>query len=158
MADYRERMVTLAREYQWASGALIGLGSGVLLQRLLEALPALRVVGVDHFVRADRKRRIQRTISARFSDRCVIIEEKSVAAASRVKDSVLDFVWLDAGHKFGCVRADLRAWWPKLRSGGWFGGHDFSDEYPGVVSAVTERFGPTLVVEPEHALWSAIRI
>jgi len=31
-----------------------------------------------------------------------------------VADEGLDFVYLDAGHSYGSVKADLEAWYPKL--------------------------------------------
>merc|ERR1711907_912810 len=37
----------------------------------------------------------------------------------------------DARHDFAGVVADIRAWWPKVRMGGIFAGHDFVDgEFP----------------------------
>jgi len=149
---YRECMVELVSSSDWQRGALVGLGSGALLVMLLESASTLHIIGVDHFVRIDRRQRICSAVSAQYSDRCVIIEAKSAQAAAGVGDRSLDFVWIDAGHKYGCVRADLRAWWPKVRSGGWFGGHDFCPDYPGVMQAVEEKFGQ-VSVSSEH-VWS----
>jgi len=51
----------------------------------------------------------------------------SADAAATVTDGSLDFVYLDARHDFRGVFADMTAWWPKLRRGGVFAGHDFCD-------------------------------
>ncbi len=36
-----------------------------------------------------------------------------------------DFIYLDANHSTPAVRADLEAWWPKLKPGGIISGHDY---------------------------------
>lgn len=52
----------------------------------------------------------------------------------------LDFVFIDADHSYGSVRADIAAWLPKVKSGGIIAGHDFAPEFPGVIQAVSEAF------------------
>jgi len=34
---------------------------------------------------------------------------------------------LDAGHDLDSIRADLWSWWPKVRRGGMFSGHDYTN-------------------------------
>jgi hypothetical protein len=51
----------------------------------------------------------------------------SLDAALFFDDVSLDFVYLDANHAFEAVWNDLNAWFPKLKSGGVFAGHDFLD-------------------------------
>ncbi len=72
-----------------------------------------------------------------------MVQATSVGASRQFVDGSLDFVFLDADHEYDAVTADIAAWWPKIRHGGILAGHDFSDEYPGVQRAVTERFGLT---------------
>ena len=57
----------------------------------------------------------------------------------RYKDSSLDFVFLDASHTYEDVKADIQAWKPKIKKGGYLGGHDFQIDFPGVVQAVQEE-------------------
>jgi SAM-dependent methyltransferase len=65
-----------------------------------------------------------------------------VAAGQFARESV-DFIWLDACHDYASVKRDIDAWWPVLKPGGVFGGHDYDLwNYPGVVAAVHEKFGP----------------
>lgn len=59
----------------------------------------------------------------------------SVMAAASFDDQSLDLIFLDARHKFEDVSRDLAAWWPKLRRGGLFAGHDYTYS-PGVRAAV----------------------
>jgi len=49
----------------------------------------------------------------------------------------IDVLHIDAGHDYRSVMADLEAWWPLLRSGGWLVGDDYLDtgEWPEVKAA-----------------------
>ncbi len=67
------------------------------------------------------------------------IYRTSVEAASLFTPASLDFVYLDGDHSYESVKADIAAWWPKVRLGGYFGGHDFDDLQ--VKKAVTELTG-----------------
>ena len=44
-----------------------------------------------------------------------------------MKDGSLDFVYIDGLHDFGSVKQDIAAWWPKVKVGGFIGGHDYHD-------------------------------
>ena len=63
----------------------------------------------------------------------------SVKGAELYEDESLDFVFIDAGHLYHEVIADMNAWYPKVKSGGIFSGHDY---WPGswdtVVNAVND--------------------
>ena len=59
----------------------------------------------------------------------------------------LDLVMIDGEHDESSVAGDIKAWAPKVRKGGWLSGHDYSAEWPGVVSAVDLAYpGRTIVV------------
>ena len=80
------------------------------------------------------KRRVQ------FANgRAVIKRMRSVEAALDV-DKV-DLAFLDADHSYEGCAADIEAWWPKVKPGGWLGFHDYENTaYPewGVKRAVDE--------------------
>ena len=69
-------------------------------------------------------------VAGRFGDRVCVMQALSLDAAAEFPSGFLDFVYLDANHgydpegQWGIV-ADLAAWWPKLREGGVFAGHDY---------------------------------
>jgi len=65
------------------------------------------------------------------------IREWSSNAAKLYEDNSLDFVFIDAGHEYEFVHADILAWMPKIKSGGWIAGHDYP-RAPGVKQAVDE--------------------
>lgn len=67
------------------------------------------------------------------------IRSSSLEAAKRYKDGSLDFVFLDASHTYEDVKADIQAWKPKIKKGGYIGGHDYQTHFPGVVQAVNEE-------------------
>ena len=50
----------------------------------------------------------------------------------------LDFCYIDADHSYKSMVVDLEAMWPKVKSGGIFGGHDFVYTFPGLNRAVVE--------------------
>lgn len=78
---------------------------------------------------------------APFAGRCAWCYQSSVEAAKLLPHD-LDFVYLDGNHDYPSVKADLAAWWPKIKRGGVLGGHDFFNaSWPnrdGVVKAVAE--------------------
>jgi predicted O-methyltransferase YrrM len=53
-----------------------------------------------------------------------------------------DFVFVDGDHHHRSVLTDLRLYAPRMRPGGVMAGHDLCDEFPGVLRAVTDHFGP----------------
>lgn len=67
----------------------------------------------------------------------------SIAAASRVPDVSLDFVYIDGCHQYENVLQDIYAWLPKIRYGGMLAGHDLCPVWPGVVQAVNEFISQT---------------
>jgi Methyltransferase domain len=80
-----------------------------------------------------------------------IVKHKATGTeiALLVQDRSVDFVYIDAGaHTYEECLRDITEWWPKVRSGGFLGGHDFeikelhaADTFPGVERAVNRYFG-----------------
>lgn len=68
------------------------------------------------------------------------MKEFSVPASHRFHNQAFDFVYIDADHEYSSVKQDIIHWLPKVKHGGYIGGHDFSIDYPGVVIAVQEHF------------------
>lgn len=57
--------------------------------------------------------------------------------ASQFEDDYFDFIFIDADHSYESVVKDLDAWFPKIKSGGVFAGHDYGC-WTGVTKAVDE--------------------
>lgn len=49
-----------------------------------------------------------------------------------------DLIYIDAGHGYADVSADIAAWRKHVRPGGTLAGHDYSPQFPGVMRAVDE--------------------
>lgn len=62
-----------------------------------------------------------------------------------------DFIYVDGNHDYDSVKRDLELYLPKVKNGGFIGGHDYSEfEWPEVVRAVNEVIG-----EPDHKYWDS---
>ena len=83
-----------------------------------------------------------------FADQIQLIISDSVGAARLFADASLDWVHLDARHDYASLKADIEAWLPKIKSGGWLSGDDYNEEkWPEVVKAVGDLL-------PGAAVWS----
>ena len=79
-------------------------------------------------------------IACGFADTVDLFISSSPRAADFFADDSLAWVHLDARHDFDSVAADIDAWAPKVRSGGWLSGDDYDDRlWPGVVAAGRDR-------------------
>ena len=79
------------------------------------------------------------------------VQKLSADAARDFADGSLDFVYIDAAHDPVSVSADIRAWWPKVKAGGFLGGHDYGT-FDGVTGVVDGLFGPVETV-PAANTW-----
>jgi hypothetical protein len=55
-----------------------------------------------------------------------VVAMKSPDASMLYGDETLDFVWLDGDHSVRGMKMDVPAWLPKIKPGGYFGGHDYA--------------------------------
>lgn len=137
-------------------GAEIGVWSGGNAMDLLRGNSDLRLVLVDAWTpnrpsykaSKDRKaffspkkfRRAEdraRKNVAPFGDRAVFHKGESTAMAAEVAPASLDFVFIDAEHSAEAVTADIAAWRPTVKPGGFLSGHDYNHpNFPGVRQAV----------------------
>lgn len=99
-------------------------------------------------------------LTAFAAERRWLVPLRSHKAAASVPDGSLDFVFIDADHGYeGCL-SDLRSWFPKIKAGGLFSGHDYENvDFPkfGVTRAVNEFAAERgLVIElGENFTWFA---
>ena len=70
------------------------------------------------------------------------VKMASVEASKLYGDESLFFVYIDGNHTYDFVKEDIIHWLPKVKKGGYIGGHDIDNpEWPGVRQAVNEMFG-----------------
>ena len=73
--------------------------------------------------------------------RVSFIRDYTSNAAKKIKNGVLDMVFIDALHTYSGVISDINDWSPKVKKGGIICGHDYGyDRFPGVKMAVDEMF------------------
>ena len=58
-----------------------------------------------------------------------IVRNFSHEASLEFKDEYFDFIYIDAAHDYDSVVEDLEVWWPKLKKGGIFSGHDYFEDH-----------------------------
>jgi predicted O-methyltransferase YrrM len=87
-----------------------------------------------------------------FEDIVKCMQMPSVEASKEFSNGFFDLVFIDAGHSFEQVQADIKAWLPKVKKGGIIAGHDYSVDWPGVIQAVNEKFGSRSVIV-RHGMW-----
>lgn len=138
-------------------GAEIGVSGGRLTTFLTLTVPKLTMVAVDRWLPDEERdiegyesyqtwpleeslRKFAMTVERTAPGRVRIIRAPSLDAAKLVEDGSLDFVFIDASHTYEDCKADIAAWTPKVRSGGFVSGHDY--EWPTVKRAVDE--GPAV--------------
>jgi hypothetical protein len=89
------------------------------------------------------------------------IKMKSSLAFKLYDDESLDFVFIDASHKYSDVVSDIINWLPKIKIGGIIGGHDYLSEENnkcciGVNMAVDGIFKKNEILIKEHS-WLTIK-
>jgi predicted O-methyltransferase YrrM len=154
----REVLRQLVTQRHWTRGAEIGVFRGDTYLYLLQHCPRLTLIGVDLWEAqpdADAKRAEGgrsyaqynlrayethvRALSLAYRGRSVILKGHTVEQAAHVANASLDFVFIDADHTYEGVKADIAAWRPKVKHGGWLMGHDANNPpFPGVTKALNE--------------------
>lgn len=98
-----------------------------------------------------------------FAARVEVLVLPSVQAAGLVDPRSLDLVFIDADHSYEGVREDIEAWLPKVKTGGWIGGHDYANNDPafqfGVTAAVDDwcrESGNTIETDLNFTWWARV--
>ena len=151
MSPHRAVLVDLVKSQGWTTGAELGVDKGVLFNMLLTGVPGLSLIGVDTGVVPKRVAHVRAVVSD-FPDRARFLEMTTDEASAMVPDGSLDFVFIDADHSAEAVELDIKHWKPKVRKGGWLGGHDYNNKFPGVVQAVQKAFGKKVQTWP-GSIW-----
>lgn len=85
----------------------------------------------------------------------------SIPVAKSYDNESFDFVFIDAEHTYESCKADIEAWYPKVKSTGLLCGHDYSME--GVKLAVRDTFqeackGILAWTLPESDIWMMFKV
>ena len=116
-------------------------------------------------------------------DRIHSLVMDSLTASTIFRNGILDLVFIDADHRYQCVKKDILSWLPKLRNGGILCGHDCEAYYskypeeirkkidehleedilpdipchPGVVKALFDIFKDQYSIMPNSTIWYCIK-
>ena len=141
-------------------GAEVGVFRGELSEVILNTFPETFLYLVDSWavhgpetpyrksgdrvakLNADEMEQCYQEAMRRTSKHCLrrqVVRADSVDAVPLLNGAMLDYVFIDADHTYEGVQRDLAAWWPMVRGGGLFMGHDYGHRrYTGVQRAVDE--------------------
>lgn len=173
---HREQIGELLNYYKLSGEAVeVGVFEGEFAEQILSKWHGTRLTGVDPFFnftwqeyrdgcnKGNLESIMQKTMKrlAPFGDRFQFLREKSPEAAELFPYETFDLVYIDANHKYEAVAADLKAWWPKLRKGGIFAGHDFYHrdepnhlcEVPKAVEEFSQQTGLKFVTSQCTSWW-----
>jgi len=158
-------------------GAEIGVYRGAMSKQLFKRIPGLKLYMVDRWKVYSKAERIAspKTRIARISERRTwkkikaeavaiakshkgarLIVDDSVAAAAKIADASLDFIFIDGDHSYEGVQRDLLAWMPKVKPGGWLMGHDYGNKPDGGVKRAVDELGMLVEKDSDH-VW-AVRL
>jgi hypothetical protein len=83
------------------------------------------------------------------------VRKSSAMAVKDYKDKSIDFLYIDAGHDYGSVKADISLYLPKMKKGSIISGDDYCIYFPSVITAVNEIFKNVNVIG-ERVWWKQI--
>lgn len=148
------------------TGVEIGVCRGKNIKYLLDNCPNIRkIYGIDPweaYPAIDQETQDGNYIKAKQllnsyqnEAKAVILKMRSDLAARGFNDNSQDFVFIDGDHSYEAVLQDLRLWYPKVKKGGLFSGHDYRPQDKDVRKAVQEfakEIGAT-ILEAEYYSW-----
>ena len=148
-------------------GIEIGTGCADLTRTILWALPGAFLYTIDSWEHRDgaefeageaqekhdrtKEEALKRLAAPDVKDRVRILHMKSRDALSLVPSSV-DFVWIDGDHSQEGITTDLDLYYPLVKEGGIFGGHDYGQCHP-LTEIIFERFGDRIKTGDDFTWW-----
>jgi hypothetical protein len=139
-----DNRIELAKHFaalEFTSGAEIGVCHGRYSEILCRTNPKLKLLAVDDWRRNITHESYENAIERLRELNVTIDRRSSMNAVGDVADESLDFVFIDADHKYTSVCDDIREWSKKVRIGGIVSGHDYyitRGQNMGVIDAVDE--------------------
>lgn len=120
------------------NGIEIGVRKGMNAKYMLKVLKKLKTLYlIDPYIGSGTLKDKEYAIDnlKKYSDRIHWIFCASEQAVNLIPEH-LDFVYIDGNHDYDFVLKDIMLYYPKIRTGGILGGHDYSIVHTDVVRAV----------------------
>jgi predicted O-methyltransferase YrrM len=89
-----------------------------------------------------------------WGQRIKIIKGRSLAVLNQIQDETMDFIFHDSDHSYPFVMNEIKAYWPKLKPGGYAMGDDYN--WTPVCKSVKEVFGEKFKVTGK-GVWYAVK-
>ena len=137
--DSRENLIKILKPT--GNGIEIGVKEGAFSKHILENCNNLNLYLLDcwdnqpvlkyqDISNVDNKTQVEfmkNTISnvSNFFHNVKIIKDFSDNAVKFFEDNFFDFIYIDANHSYEMAKKDISLWYPKLKKGGLFAGHDY---------------------------------
>lgn len=143
-ANRLEELPIIFRELGFKKGVEVGVLEGNFSEILCKELPDTIIYSVDPWkwypiYHNFRHSSVYEPMYQRVKDRLskysnsVIIRKESMDAIKEFEDESLDFVFIDADHRFQFIAWDIAEWSKKVRPGGLIISHDFAKTKSGFV-------------------------
>jgi len=116
-------------------GAEIGIETGTHAQNILEVLNIKTLYLIDIELHPSLVKCIEQ-----FKNKTKILIVSSAEASNMVNEK-LDFVYIDANHRYAPLLQDIYCWYPKIRIGGVLCGHDYQIQ---PVKEAVDEFGKSM--------------
>ena len=144
---------SLSSEKEIINGIELGCGDGDTTLHLLSNLPNLTLYGIDPYTGYDDfnghnpkemlEQNLVNTLQKidSYKDRFILYRDISDNVVDKFEDESLDFIFIDGQHSYEQVLKDCQNYFPKIKKGGLFSGHD-----------LTALFTPSITVKscPEN--------
>lgn len=90
--------------------------------------------------------------------RAIIHRKFSHEVVESIPDRSLDYVFIDGDHSYEGCHKDIVLWLPKVKQGGWIGGHDYGNpRLPGVKKAVDQLIHSGVELDVEDTWFYRIK-
>mgnify|MGYP006286229415 CR=1 FL=1 len=155
-------------------GVEIGVDEAPTSWWLLKNRPDMKLYGIDPYMAYqdwypegyisqqsnDQKYDKMRQRTAQFGDRWKHYRITSDDAVPLFADNSLDFIFIDGLHEYDQVLKDCRNYWPKIKSGGIFSGHDYKviEGVGRAVNTFAQEVGQNEIIYlPDNDVWAWVK-
>ena len=132
----RKQFTMVLAELNFKVAVEVGVCDGIYSEVIARNNPQIRLYSVDPWQPLEdyKDYQLQSTFTKMYAGakerlekypNCQMVRKTSMEAVKDFADESVDFVYIDANHKFEFVIEDLAHWSKKLKRGGIMAGHDY---------------------------------